>query len=282
MQIDLLRDKITPAEGEISVRTYLCTYYHSRILGLQSQGYLAVTNKRVIFQACGTSNAGPSVIQSEVPIEDVSGISSYKGTYFSLGRLLSAWILSAALAGPASILLALAGSADRGFGQALGWLLLLGAFALSFHFPRESLWRSVLVTVAPAGFFGLVSSLSPLGLLASPYGLYGSYGRYGYASSGGAELAMLISVPISIYALVCYWWYARCPTFSLSISSSGGSSTPISIANTSALGIFSTAAGRALNAEPAPDAEVMLKELGAVILDIQTMGDFGINKWKTQ
>src|SRR3990172_2313040 len=88
---DLLKDKITPAEGEVSVRTYYCTYYLSRLLGLEAWGYLGITNKRVIFQALGTSNAGSSVIQSELPIADVSGISSYKGTFFSFGHLATAF-----------------------------------------------------------------------------------------------------------------------------------------------------------------------------------------------
>jgi hypothetical protein len=39
-------------------------------------------------------------------------------------------------------------------------------------------------------------------------------------------------------------------------------------------------AGKSLNAEPAEDAEEMLKELGALILDIQMLGDYGIDKWK--
>jgi hypothetical protein len=37
---------------------------------------------------------------------------------------------------------------------------------------------------------------------------------------------------------------------------------------------------RALNAEPAKDTEQMLSELGALILDIQKMGDFGVEKWR--
>jgi len=99
MNIDLIKDNVTPAEGEHSVRTYYCTYYQSKLLGLEAKGFLGVTNKRVIFQANGTSNAGNSVIQSELPISDVSGISSYKGTYFSLGHLLGAFLLTAIASG---------------------------------------------------------------------------------------------------------------------------------------------------------------------------------------
>jgi hypothetical protein len=66
----------------------------------------------------------------------------------------------------------------------------------------------------------------------------------------------------------------------LAICSKGGSSTPISISGASGIGIFNASAGKALNAEPADEAEPMLKELGAIIMDIQTLGDIGIAKWK--
>lgn len=85
---------ISPAEGEQPVRSYDCTYYHSRLLGLEAKGQLWVTNKRLVFHADGKSNAGASVIQSEVPIADVSGISIYKGTYFSLLHLLAAFAVA--------------------------------------------------------------------------------------------------------------------------------------------------------------------------------------------
>lgn len=43
----MLKDSVTPAEGEVSVRAYHWTYYKSRLLGLSTSGYLEVTNKRV-------------------------------------------------------------------------------------------------------------------------------------------------------------------------------------------------------------------------------------------
>ena len=35
MKMDLLKDNVTPAEGDLSVRSYSCTYYNSRLLGLK-------------------------------------------------------------------------------------------------------------------------------------------------------------------------------------------------------------------------------------------------------
>ncbi|MEI7847100.1 MAG: zinc ribbon domain-containing protein [Chloroflexota bacterium] len=276
---DLLKNNISPAEGELTVMSYHCTYYKSRLLGLEASGYLGVTNKRVIFQALGTSNAGSSIIQSEVPIADVSGISSYKGTFFSFGHMLSALALSTVVASLVSVLLLAVGGGSQSGSSAmevLGWIFGILACGGSFMLSRESIWRSVMVNISSACVVlaGGGSFLNNFNAL--------SYLMGGSRSTGSSMLAFFIAFLVAIYGLVCVFWYARRPTFSLAINSKGGSSTPISISGASGIGIFDVSAGKALAAEPAVDSEPMLKELGAMIMDIQTLGDLGIDKWKSQ
>lgn len=287
---DLLKDRITPAEGEVSVRTYYCTYYLSRLLGLEAWGYLGITNKRVIFQALGTSNAGSSVIQSELPIADVSGISSYKGTFFSFGHmataLAAAWIAASlvfaftGLFGAAIVATivrtskSLEASANSYIIlEGIGWALGVIAFLGSLRLVRHSIWKPVLAAISVVGF-GLGGSGSLLG------GFVSLLFRQNQGANLLATLAFFIAFVMILYTLFCILWYSRRPTFSLAISSKGGSDTPISISGASGLGLFNVTAGRALTAEPAADVEVMLQELGAVILDVQMLGDMGINKWK--
>jgi len=38
--------------------------------------------------------------------------------------------------------------------------------------------------------------------------------------------------------------------------------------------------GSAIIAKPAQDAELIARDLGALIMDIQQLGDLGIQKWK--
>lgn len=92
--------------------------------------------------------------------------------------------------------------------------------------------------------------------------------------------SFIFTVIAGIYTLVCFFWYARRETVSLAIGSKGGSNTPIAISGISGFGLYNTAALRALSAEPAPDAEAMIKELGAMISDIQTLGELGVRKWQ--
>jgi len=266
--MDLLAGSVVPAEGELTIRTYHCTYYRNKELGLKSGGFLGITNKRVIFLAEGETRSGKSVIQSEVPIADVSGINSYKGTCFNilsmLGVLMLSWLTMALV--PA-ILTTLSYTLESyAFFQVVGWILVLGGIVSSFLLSVKSLWRTVLVGVSAGALLSL-AGLSALNLLSMVTG-----------NGRGNLWIFLLVIGALIYLFMCAAWYARQPTFSLEINSSGGSSTPIHIA--SGGGFLNMAPASAPNALPGRDAETMLKEIGALITDIQTLGDYGIAKWK--
>jgi len=268
--MNLIQTTITPAEGEQSVRTYCCTRYNSKLLGLKTDGYLGVTNKRVIYQAVGSTAGGRNVIQSEVPIADISGITSFKGIYFSIIQFLLAGLLTYIVTALASVLIGGAAVLLESYTafQILTWVIVVGGLAGSFLVNVKSIWRSVLASLSAAGLVALGG-----GSLLSNFSLFGGFGR-----SIGWQF--FLAVLVNIYALLCSYWYARRPTFSLEINSKGGASTPISIA--SASGLFNLSVRKILKPAPAKDAEVMLKELGALILDIQMLGDYGIEKWKVQ
>lgn len=269
MNFDLVKGSIAAAEDEQSVRTYFCTYYKSWLLGLEAKGFLGITNKRVIFQANGSSNVGKSVIQSEVPIADISGISSYKGFYFSIGHLLAALFISSIVGGIFGGLLSLLGLvADSDTFNIIGWIFAILGIIASFLIAKASILRSVLASVSAVIFsvLGGGSIIRNFNIFTGP----------SYSDSW----IFIFAVAAGILFLFFLIQYAKRPTFSLAICSKGGSSTPISISGASGLGIFNISAGKALNAEPADEADPLLKELGAIILDIQTLGDFGIAKWK--
>jgi len=271
---NFILQNITPAEGETGVRSYHCTYYNSRLLGMKAHGYLEVTNKRVVFQALGESHAGASIIQSEVPMADISGINSYKGTFFSILHILGALILAFIIFSLIPVIMTLIQySAEVQNDTWIGiiWGLTILTFIPSFLLKYSSIWRVVLAS-ASAAFLSTIAALSFLSDLAGSF--------LGSRSQGSTGWQVIVLAALVIYILICIINYARRPTFTLGIGSKGGSSTPINISGASGLGIFDVAAGKALTAEPAEQAEEMLEELGAVIMDIQSMGDFGITKWK--
>ena len=284
MNFTLLPRHLTPAEGELTVRAYHCTTLASRLVNLKAQGYLTVTNKRVVFYARGSSYGGESVMHSEVPVADVSGINTYKGTYFSISHLLGAFfasfvvgsIISAIVTAVVGIVTAalIKNSADVNEAQIASVFIGILAVVIiigSRSFARDKIWRPIL---AGSGTFLLAASGSVNFVSDLAGSLFGN-------REGGLGTVLLIGAFIAgIYALVTFFQYAVRETMSLTIGSKGGAYTPIAITGVSVLGIFNTAALKALSAGPASDAEAMIREIGAVISDIQTLGDLGVDKWK--
>src|SRR4051812_18728122 len=93
MSFKLIDNHLTPAEREVTVRTYHCTTLSPAfsLVGLKTNGYLTVTNKRIVYFAEGSSlfgAAGNSKLSKEVPMADVANLSFGKGTRFSFLRLL--------------------------------------------------------------------------------------------------------------------------------------------------------------------------------------------------
>ena len=183
------------SEGEVVVRCYHITNTKKP----KARGDVAVTNKRIIYQGKGKS----STAVTEVPIESVSGIGTYYGSGWNLGRLL------------------------------LGIIIIIAGFAMFFLvFPP------IIGTI--------------IGVLM----IFSSY------NSG----------------------------YSLSIKSSGVTgvgiavgSSDISVTDGSFLkDLFSTSgqgAALAKNASPTIEAIQMMNELGAIVMDLKTIGDRAIEKW---
>lgn len=289
----LLGKSLTPAEDETTVRTYHCTSLSSRLLNLKAQGYLVVTNKRVIFHAYGSSYTGASVLQSEVPIEDISGITHYKGTIFSISHLFTAlavvFFLTPFLFGVFAGMFSIAMIFFQAFSSILQiiWLVLGVIVAVSsFSISSRKIWRLITLMAGIAllniavtgGSAGLVNMLADLGenLFIDTINM-----ANGAVSAITSLIGALASFGFGIYSLFCIYMYTQRETISLAIGSKGGSSTPIAISGISGFG-HNAAAVKALTAEPAADVDAMIKELGAMITDIQTIGNYGIEKWRVE
>jgi hypothetical protein len=267
MSFKLLDGPMSAAEGESVVRTYHATSLSSGLLGLKAEGYLVVTNLRVVFYAFGSAFAGESILQSEVPLSDVSGITTYKGAHFSLQHLFTALFASLVLSGLIMLAVSTIAGVIATIIRSFEIIPILSfAFAaifliLSIKTPTDMLRRSVFASCSASG-------LSGTGLLGG--GMFG--GTLG-------SIATLVSVFIGIYTIVCWFQYARRETMAVAIGSKGGSSTPIAISGITGFGLFSGAAIRALSAEPAVDVELLIRELGAMITDLQESGDLA-ERWR--
>ncbi|MDR1204504.1 MAG: zinc ribbon domain-containing protein, partial [Peptococcaceae bacterium] len=76
------------AKGEKVIKTYHC----SQLRFPSCDGYLSVTNRRVIFH--GYSGGGGSRIVDEVQLDSVSGLSTFYGGKFKVAQLVAALIMA--------------------------------------------------------------------------------------------------------------------------------------------------------------------------------------------
>jgi len=81
-----------------------------------------------------------------------------------------------------------------------------------------------------------------------------------------------------IGGLCLYFSYRK--IFALQIFSSGASGSPIAIGEGMANNPFSSKGTSSIIAKPSVDTDRMMLELGALVSDLQTMGDLAIQKWK--
>ena len=100
-----------------------------------------------------------------------------------------------------------------------------------------------------------------------------------YYSSSTANTSAVIGLVIGAIAI-----YMGCrsynQSYNISIYSKGASSSPISIGDrTFGVGLTGQGAAFTITAVPSVDTKVMIEELGALILDIKTLGNHAIDKW---
>lgn len=274
----------TLSNDEQIVRTYECTILR-KIFSSPTRGQLTVTNKRVVYHSHGKSVSGSSTLLSEMPIEDVSGISSMVGASINW---IFFFIFAAILFFVNQLLAEILPRFFTGWFVSIILMLPFGiAWLIEKRVISQEIQEQLLTTVkeSPAGnlllkkdevfYKNVFQTLFFIGVAFFAWNI-------GFRTELGWNLPPLA---IAILLLVYFWifmvYFGRRRTFSLMIASKTSKGSGIFIPGNA----FSLIWGRdntalqSLNAGPASDAEVIVKELGAMITDIQQLGDFGIQKW---
>jgi hypothetical protein len=271
--------------GEQIVRTYECTKL-TRWLLPDTIGYLTVTNKRIVFHSSGRSFTGKSLLINEMPIEDVTGISVYQGLSIN-------W--------PVFIILSVvAFIATQVIGGMLPPFLTSYTFAILIMLPFILLWLVTSSVVSESFRDQAIQSVENATQgrvrIERDLRVYLPYTRIplyvgiiiliwrltaervlGIGGSLAGSLVLMI-----IYGVAFFLLFGRQQTFSLAIGSKTKKDSGIYIPGDTFRFFASrdTTAVEALSAHPAADAGQVVKELGAMLMDIQQLGDMGIQKWK--
>ena len=194
------------AEGECVVKEYWATT--GRTWWSKVDGYLVVTNRRLLFVGEGNTKVGRSILIREVHLPDVSGVSSYYGKGLCITCLIIAAIL--------------------------GFVII----------PQ------------------LASFLFVVARIHSGY-------------------ILLLLLPLIILSVWLVWKAIR-KTISLIIHSRSGDESPVALvaAQSKRFPFAGAHAAQAVVAGPGPDAELLVSEIGALILDLQTRGNLAVEAWR--
>jgi len=199
------------ADGEQPVKQYHCSTLD---VPVSTDGYITVTNKRLIFHAYSSGTMG-SRVTKEVTLSKITGLDCFYGTNLSVPKLIAG--------------------------------ILCAILALTVLFSR--------VNSSASGFLRMFFSS-----------------------------AMLIIVKLIVTAVLGYIAYRlikgclkKC--FKMRIFASECGESPISIGDGPA-GVLGSKALFSVVASPTKETDLMLNELGALVHDLQSMGDLAVSKWR--
>jgi hypothetical protein len=284
METSSLVFQLSEANEQV-VRTYECTKL-KRWLQPATIGYLTVTNKRIVFHSSGKSITGRSVLVNEMPLDDATGISLYEGTSINWFVFIVMTIIAYIAT---QILMGILPEFVRSWPFAV--LLMLPYALLVFiksNYASEALKTQTLETLDKltqaktareiVEYTKYVQIPFYIGLLILVWVI----------STGGIlgirGMAIGSIVLIATYVVIFFLLFGRHQSFSLAIGSKAAKEAAIYIPGDSFRLFFrgNTTALESLEAGPAADANLIIRELGAMLLDIKILGDHGIEKWRNQ
>ena len=250
----IVPDLVAPCEGEVPIKQYHLVNIRSRFQGLWAEGRIMVTNKRILFRASGRSLIGRTMAEQEYVLDEISGLEISRGVRFSPFDLISNLVLMMlciALARPMGLLSGIA-----------GWifplLLTVGGIAgLYFLGHRRYRWKLAASGVSAAGAITL--------LLRSQLG-------------GHGVLTALFTVAVVGLAIACLMYLVLSSmksVVSLSVMCKAGTSPAIWMISPQHFRLQT-----ASELLPTEETDAAIREVGAIINDIQRMGDYGIEKWR--
>ena len=262
----IVPDVLETNEGEVPVKQYNVAYLKNRMLGIpfsKAVGRIQVTNKRVVFRAPGRNPFGRTTLQHEFAIDELAGLEARTDRIFAL------WAFWLGL-----------------FTLVFGTLVFFGTLFLvrAFFVP----WASILVSflICPAAILpfllfkkkGLLKLLF-FGMSAVPM-LVTGFRFFKVNVATGVFCALLVLLGFIYFLLMLYslFCYSIRPNLVLGIKAKSAHEV-IEIKRKHRFE-HNNESGFS-EVLPAEDIDECIREINAMIIDVQKLGDYGIEKWKS-
>lgn len=280
--MDTLQLVAALSDNEQVIRAYACTILRP-LLGKTSLGYLTVTNKRVVYHSEAQTMGSKNTIISELPLNDVSGISSFVGNSFNIPLFL---LFCAIIHGLTFLLMDFLPYALTGWVMSI---FLVIPYAIVFLVDKKIFNRDIIDSF----FDNLAGTPMESIIKRENSGIYRKVFRYMFLvgvvflswnlvfRAMYSDQILGSGILLIVYFFIYRTIFARNRTFSLTIASKTSQGKGITITGANGISLLrnNEMTGSTIIAKPAKDAELIARDLGALIMDIQQLGDLGIQKW---
>jgi len=267
----IIPNKIHPCDGEKPVKQYTFMQMKLPIFRYFASGVLQITNKRIVYSLIGNSKYGSDNVHSEFAIDDVSGISFGKTTSFNFWYIILYFLLFLPI-------YAFFGGIGM-INEYLSFVLAIAGAAVTYCFfkSKHSFWFHV--CAAGFGDLCLMSCASSDFLSDSIWDII-LFGELEFESINFIQVLLVIFFIFFFIMNIISYGRSLCKTnISLFVSSKSGMSSPIACSQNGKLSLSHNLIQSLCIIEPTKDTDIMASELGAMISDIQKLGDYGIEKW---
>lgn len=263
----IVPQNVTPNDTEVPVKQYDLCVMRSRLKFMRAEGRLQVTNKRVIFRAKGTSLMGGTTLQHEFAVDEIAGFQILRNFRFSILDLLLAIVLSMVVSRIGNAFGMGLADAMGGFGAFLAFVLMIATCVVPFLFPKFFLSKSLLLSLG----IGILLGGSALSALRNE----------------GVRILMILLLLIGFILLIIHLFvFSFKPNMEFHVRTKGGEAVIPVRHDRKELGVLAGAVDSFVTGYnevlPTDETELAIREIGALINDIQKMGDFGIAKWRTE
>lgn len=249
--------------GEIPIKQYNLAKLRSRLKFTTAEGRMQITNKRLIFRASGFSPAGKTLYQNEFALDKIDGLEIRKDYRFRGIYLLFAWIMASL----PPIATYFHKSYATGDGSVTG-----GVFAvivgIALCIPFFVVYRHYFLKWWCTYIGSFILSLSQTSLQVGEF-------------EGFVNFVAGLNVVVIILNLISLFLLCLQPNLVIEVKTGGTPAMQIRHKYTSFF-IWRKMEEYSGFAEVIPweDADLAIKEIGAIINDVKTLGDMGVEKWK--
>ena len=264
-------------ESEQVIKTYECSLLSNRLIG-KGIGYLTLTNKRVVYHATTKRLTKRNITQKEMTLDDVAAISSSIGSSINWFRIM---LMSMGVALLSSI-----------YQNIMPEFLSHWLFGIALMIPYvlvELSERKIIGSDIKTMLIGTgeKSQEAPLGLTMNRLMIWIYLFLVGLMILGLNVFYKNRSIMIFLLFLLVYVYLFRPgQTFSLVIFSKTAKGPGIMISGVQSVSLLGALTGQP-NANdpvagyPGSDAELLIRELGALVSDFRQLGDHVIAKWQS-